>query len=124
MKEPLSILVVDDNPSITRTLADILEVLGYEVHVANSGIEALGILRDQPVELLLTDVKMPGMNGVELFLETKKTHPHLTTFIMTAYAADDLIMQGKTAGIKTVLTKPVDIESLLKLINTTVRISK
>jgi CheY-like chemotaxis protein len=124
MKEPLSILVVDDNPSITRTLADILEVLGYEVHVANSGIEALGILRNQHVELLLTDVKMPGMNGVELFLETKKTHPHLTTFIMTAYAADDLIMQGKTAGIKTVLTKPVDIESLLKLINTTVRISK
>ena len=55
------------------------------------------------------------MNGVELYRETKKTHPALTNILMTAYAADDIIQQGMAEGIKTVLTKPVDIDLLLSL---------
>jgi two-component system, NtrC family, response regulator HydG len=111
----LSILVVDDNPSMAKTLADILDVKGFEVHTAYSGAEALEILRNNSIDVLLTDVKMPDMNGVELYLETKKTRPALTTILMTAYAADEIIQQGMAEGIKTVLTKPVDIDFLLSL---------
>jgi CheY-like chemotaxis protein len=115
MSKPLSVLVVDDNPSMASILADILDVKGFEVHAANSGAEALEILRDHPVDILLTDVKMPDMNGVELYRGTRKPYPNLVTVLMTAYAADDIIQQGLTEGIKTVLSKPVNIDYLLVL---------
>ena len=122
MSDTLTILVVDDNPSMARSLGDILDIKGFEVQTAGSGAEALMILRDHPVDILLTDVKMPDMNGVVLYRETRKNHPSITTILMTAYAANDLIEQGMNEGIKTVLTKPVDIEFLLTLLSTYQRI--
>jgi CheY-like chemotaxis protein len=122
MNESLSILVVDDNPSIASILADILDVKGFEVHAANSGAEAIEILQDHPVDVMLTDVKMPDMNGVELYRATRKLYPNLTTVLMTAYAADDLIQQGLTEGIKTVLSKPVNIDYMLVLFDAYKRI--
>jgi CheY-like chemotaxis protein len=116
MSDSLSILVVDDNSSMARTLADVLDLKGFITFVASSGAEALEILRDHPVDVMVTDVIMPEMNGVALYHETKKTHPHLTTFLMTAYAADDLIQRGMADGIKTVLPKPLDIDLLLLLL--------
>jgi len=115
MRDTASILVVDDNPSMAKTLADIMSIKGFEVHAAYSGFEALAILQSRSVDILLTDVVMPDMNGVELYRETRKTHPKLTTILMTAYAADDIIRQGLAEGIKTVLTKPLDIDFLLVL---------
>jgi CheY-like chemotaxis protein len=117
MNESLSILVVDDNPSIASILADILDVKGFEVHAANSGAEAIEILQDHPV-----DVMLPDMNGVELYRATRKLYPNLTTVLMTAYAADDLIQQGLTEGIKTVLSKPVNIDYMLVLFDAHKRI--
>ena len=115
MNAQTHILIVDDNQPMTKTLADILVAKGYAVHATNSGAEALKILHDHSVDILLTDVRMPDMNGVELYRETRKTHPALTTFLMTAYAADDIIQEGMAEGIKTVLTKPLDIDLILAL---------
>jgi CheY-like chemotaxis protein len=115
MRDATTILVVDDNPSMTKTLADILAVKGFTVHAAFSGAEALEILRTQHIDILLTDVIMPDMNGVALYRQTRKTHPKLVTILMTAYAADEIIEQGLAEGIKTVLTKPLDIDFLLSL---------
>ena len=122
MSESLSILVVDDNPSMARVLADILELKGFEVYAAGSGAEALEVLQVNPVDILLTDVKMPEMNGLELYQETRKPYPNLTAVFMTAYAANDLIHQGMTEGIKMVLTKPVDINSLLVFLSAAKRL--
>jgi CheY-like chemotaxis protein len=113
MTESFSILVVDDNPSMALALRDVLEMKGIIAYAARSGQEALEILRAHPVDLLLTDVIMPEMNGLNLYRETKKTCPRLTTFFMTAYSADDLIQQGMREGIKTILNKPLDIDLLL-----------
>ena len=121
MNELLSILVVDDNPSMANILGDILDIKGFKVHAAYSGAEALVILQDHPIDILLTDVRMPDMNGVELYQETRKSHSNLTTFLMTAYAADDIIQKGMAEGIKTVLTKPVDIDFLLLLFSSVKR---
>jgi len=114
-------MYVNDNPSMARALADVLDAKGFEVYPVCSGAEALAILRDHPVDILLTDVIMPKMNGLALYRETQKTHPRLTTFFITAYAADDLIQQGMKEGIKTVLNKPVDIDLLLLLLRATRR---
>jgi len=116
MSEPTKILVVDDNPPMAKTLEDILAMKGYEVHTAHSGFEALEILRCQKVDIMLTDVIMPDMNGVDLYRETRKTHPRLITFLMTAYSADEIIQKGIAEGIKTVLTKPIDITLFLNLV--------
>jgi CheY-like chemotaxis protein len=115
MRDTASILVVDDNPSMAKTLADIMSVKGFEVHAAYSGLEALAILQHQTIDILLTDVVMPDMNGVELYRATRKIFPNITTILMTAYAADDIIHQGLAEGIKTVLTKPLDIDFMLTL---------
>ena len=122
MLASLSVLIVDDNASMASALADVLDAKGYQVYTANSGAAALAILRDNPVHVLLTDVIMPDMNGVELYRATRKTNPNLITLLMTAYAADDIIRQGMAEGIKTVLNKPVDIVVLLNLFSAYKRI--
>ena len=115
MSESFSILVVDDDPSMANTLTDILVVKGFEVHAAYCGAEALQILQEHPVDIMLTDVRMPDMNGVELYRATRKTHPNLRTFLMTAYAADEIIQKGMAEGIKTVFNKPMDINLLVSI---------
>jgi two-component system, response regulator YesN len=121
MSESVSILVVDDNQSMAKSLRDVLELKGYVVYAAGSGAEALEILCDHPVDIMVTDVIMAEMNGVALHRNARKTHPKLTTFLMTAYSADDLIQEGMREGIKTVLNKPVDIDLLLSLLSITGR---
>jgi CheY-like chemotaxis protein len=116
MSQSLSVLIVDDNPSMANTMADVLDAKGFNSYAACSGEEALAILRDHPVDILLTDVIMPGMSGLALFREARKTHPNLVTFFMTAYAADDLIQLGMKEGIKAVLNKPMDIEFLILML--------
>jgi len=113
-----SVLIVDDNPSMASALFDILKFEGFDPFLASSGAQALQILHDHPIDVLLTDVIMPEMDGVELYRRTRHDYPHLITILMTAYAADELIQQGMAEGIKTVLTKPVDIEFLVLLLNT------
>ena len=122
MGEQLHILIVDDNPDMADSLADILQVKGYDVHTTHSGAQALNILHDHPIDILLTDVKMPGMNGLELYRETRKAYPKLVTIFMTAYTADELIRQGMAEGVKIILDKPVDIGFLLALFSAEKRI--
>jgi CheY-like chemotaxis protein len=113
-----SVLIVDDNPAMANALHDILVLEGFTTFTASSGAKALQILAEDPVDVLITDVIMPEMDGVELYRRTRLAHPHLITILMTAYAADELIQQGMTEGIKTILTKPIDIDFLILLLNT------
>lgn len=116
MSRSTSILIVDDNPSMAKTTADILALKGYIVHTAHSGQEALEVLRREKIHLLLTDVIMPDMNGVELYLQGRRIAPALIAFLMTAYSADDIIQRGQAQGVKAILTKPLDLNLLLMLV--------
>jgi two-component system, NtrC family, response regulator len=115
--EIITILVVDDNQDMAAVMADILEANNFKVFTAHSGAAALKIMAESRVDILLTDIKMPEMNGLELHRDARKIYPRLITVFMTAYAADDLIQLGMAEGVKTVLTKPVDIKFLLLLFN-------
>jgi DNA-binding NtrC family response regulator len=123
MNTTLSLLVVDDNLSMAESLRDVLELKGFIAYGVNSGIDALTTLREHPVNVMLTDVIMPEMDGVALYRAAKKIYPKLTTILMTAYSADVLIQQGMKEGIKTVLNKPVDMELLVSLISAYKRIA-
>lgn len=113
LEQKLRILVVDDDRRMTHTIADILTLSGYEVSQAQSGPEALEMIRAQIFDCVLTDVKMPEMNGVELHRCLREIQPGLPVVLMTAYAADSLIRQGLDEGVVGVFDKPLNINQLL-----------
>jgi DNA-binding response OmpR family regulator len=113
MNPKLRILIVDDDKRMTRTLADILSMSGYEAVEANSGQDALEKVRTQVFECVLSDVKMPDMNGVDLHRLLHQVQPGLPVLLMTAYAADELIRQGLDDGVVGVFDKPLSMNHLL-----------
>lgn len=113
MTTKLTVLIVDDDRRMALTLADILELSGYRAMQAFSAKEAVDAMAREKPDCVLTDVRMPGMNGVELFREIRKTHADLPIVLMTAYASDTLIAQGLQQGALGLLTKPLEINHLL-----------
>ena len=113
MMRKLSILIVDDDRRMARTVGDILKVKGYQAETAFSGTEALERIKEAPFDCVLTDIKMPGINGVELYQAIKEIHPQLAVVLMTAYSSDALIEEGLKEGVLASLTKPLDINLLL-----------
>jgi two-component system response regulator HydG len=113
MNQKLKILIVDDDHRMTRTLSDILSMSGHTVAEAWSGAEALARINAESFDCVLTDVRMPGMNGVEFHRQLHLSHPGLPVVLMTAYAADEIIRQGLEEGVVGVFDKPLNINNLL-----------
>ena len=135
MTDALRILVVDDDQRMAKTLADILRVKGYEAETAHSGSGALekiastsftstqdrpsgseqsfGAAQDRPFDCVLSDIKMPEINGVELYRAIKAERPNLPVVLMTAYSSDSLVKEGLEEGVIAALSKPLDIGLLL-----------
>jgi two-component system response regulator HydG len=113
MNPKLRILIVDDDQRMTRTLVDILSLAGHEAVEAWSGPDALEKTRTQVFDCVLTDVKMPGMDGVEFHRQLHLVQPGLPVVLMTAYTADSLINQGLDEGVVGVFDKPLEINNLL-----------
>lgn len=116
MKKTLSILVVDDNPGMCVTLKDILEEENYQVVTASSGKEALAICAKQKFDLIMLDVRMPDLNGVQVFRELKNLAVESRVIMMSAYAVEDLKREALKEGAIAFLEKPLDVEFILKLI--------
>jgi two-component system response regulator HydG len=112
----MRILIVDDDPVMAMTLVDIIRVNGYDAVSVQTGDDALKQLAQERFDCVLTDIKMPGISGVELFQELKPIEPGLPVVFMTAYSASDLVEQGLDEGAIAILTKPVDIDLLLRLL--------
>jgi two-component system response regulator HydG len=113
MTEPLHILVVDDDYSMAKTLSDILRIKGYLPRIAHSGDEALRCVAEHAFDCVLSDIRMPGMDGVTLYREIKARWPNLPAVLMTAYSSDSLVQEGLQEGIVGIMDKPLDIERLL-----------
>ena len=118
MNTTANILVVDDDPIMIRLVSLMLEREGYVVYGATSGADALGLLSNQPIDIMLTDYSMPQMNGVELIRETQKTNPNLIIYVLTAYSADYLGRNGSVEGVQEVLSKPLEIQPFLAMLET------
>ena len=113
MKDKLHILIIDDDRDMTHTLSDILSLSGHESVAAVSGAQGLEKSREQRFDCVLTDVRMPGMDGVEFHRQLHQSLPGLPVVLMTAFAADEVIRQGLDEGVVGVLDKPLDIHHLL-----------
>lgn len=115
--EAPSILLVDDDIDTCRNVSDILVDLGFQVDVAHDGPSALDLARDRAYDVALLDLKMPGMDGLTLYRRLKTTHPGTVALLVTAYASDDTAAEALSAGAWRVMRKPVDMPSLLTLID-------
>ena len=113
MIDKLHILIVDDDHRMAKTLKDILTIKGHEAETAHSGPEALEKIAKGHFDCVLTDIKMPEMNGVELYKVIKEAQPDIPVVLITAYSTDTLVEEGLDAGAIAALTKPLDIEVLL-----------
>ena len=115
-----TVLVVDDDPDVSRSVREILEDEGCKVLVSNSGSEALSALDCQSVDLVLSDVVMPDMDGYQLFRTLQTTRPDLPIVLMTAYYYDkDHVLKRSAAnGLKDVIfKKPIKPSRLIELID-------
>ena len=110
------ILIVDDDRGFLETLKSVLELKGYEVVAAFSGHEALATARESGFDYLLMDIRMPGINGVDTWLEPKKILPDTPAIFMTAYSASELVQKAKDNGALEVFAKPLEMEKLLTLL--------
>mgnify|MGYP001385471512 CR=1 FL=1 len=117
MIQDLRILIVDDDRRMTRTLADILSLSGYEAVEAYSGYDALAKIRNMLFDCVITDIRMPGMNGIELHQQMRRAQPGLPVLLMTAYAATELIHQSLDDGVVGVFDKPLDVNQLLAFLS-------
>ncbi len=118
------VLLVDDEAEFASTLAERLNLRGFEVSVASSGNEALEFFRDAEVEVVIIDVMMPGMNGMELLRRVKDTKPWTEALLLTGKGATRDGIEGMKLGAFDYLSKPVDIEYLVEKINSAAKKSR
>ena len=113
MKKPLPILVVEDDPDLREALSDTLTLSRYRVHTAVDGENAIALLREHAVGLVITDVQMPNMNGITLLHEIKSRWPHLPVLLMTAYGVISQAVEAMREGACNYMVKPFDVSDLL-----------
>jgi CheY-like chemotaxis protein len=108
------VLIVEDEKTVHLTLLDGLRKYEKEFRVltAENGIIARQVLEQVPVDLIVTDLKMPGMDGFELLALIRKNHPYIPVIVMTAFGNPDLEKWLQSVGIFAYLEKPVDFTEL------------
>jgi CheY-like chemotaxis protein len=113
MKSGIRILVLDDNVDVALGLAEILELHDYVVTVVHDGKSAVSAFNKDNIDMGLFDVRMPGMNGVEAFIEIRRRNPKATVLLMSGYADDEIIEKALKNGALGLLAKPFEPDELL-----------
>jgi DNA-binding NtrC family response regulator len=117
----LSVLLVDDRQEFASALGERLMLHGMEVETANNGEDALGILKEKKVDVIVLDVIMPGMGGLELLGRIKTTHPDIQVILLTGHGSTKEGIEGMRLGAFDFLMKPVDLEELIAKMKTAVQ---
>ncbi len=112
-----TILIVDDEPNYLVVLSELLRDEGFEVFTAPGGKEALDIVKEVDLDLVITDMQMPGMDGMQLLQEIKKIYKDMPIVIITAYAEVDKAVAAMQAGAFSYLAKPFSNAELIVTIN-------
>jgi len=112
-----SILIVDDEPDILQSLLGLLR-REFELFTATSGEEALAILKKHPIQVVMTDQRMPGMTGVELMRQVRVDYPDSIRIVFTGYADIKAVVEAiNTGGLYRYITKPWDPDNLIELLH-------
>ncbi|ETR72696.1 MAG: hypothetical protein OMM_07378 [Candidatus Magnetoglobus multicellularis str. Araruama] len=112
-----SILIVDDEPSIVQSLKGILSDEGFAVLSASNGYEALKVIEKESPDLVLLDVWMPGIDGIETLKEIKKDNQHIQVIIITGHGTIDTAVKATKLGAYDFIEKPLSIDKVIVTIN-------
>lgn len=115
-REAGRVLIVDDEKNMRKTLADILRGEGYHVDVAATGEEAIELCSKENYDVVLMDVRMPGIDGVEAFRRIRRHREGVRVILMSAYGVDDLKRTALDEGAIAFLSKPLHVEQAIDLI--------
>jgi DNA-binding response OmpR family regulator len=110
------VLLVDDEEEYVRALAERLELRSFDVRVALNGEQALGKLQDQEPDFVVLDLKMPGMDGMEVLRRVRKHHPRVAVVMVTGHGSDKDRDEALRLGARAYLQKPVQIDQLVRVI--------
>ncbi len=110
----LKLLVVDDDKDFGDSLAEALEMFGHRVDIAITGEAGVAAAKGNDYDVILMDIALPGLNGVESLIAIRESHPETRCFLLTGYSADDLEARAIEAGVIEVLTKPLDPDELAR----------
>ncbi len=111
-----NVLVVDDDRGIRFTLEGIIDDEGYMVKGAEDGYQAIELVKETNFQWVFMDIRMPGINGVETFLEIKKISPESRVVMMTGFSVEELVKQALDEGVFAVLYKPLPVEQVLDIL--------
>jgi CheY-like chemotaxis protein len=112
--EGLKVLLVDDEVEFVSTLAERLRIRGIEAVIANSGVEALESIAATLPDVVVLDVMMPGMGGIEVLREIKKDHPNIPVILLTGIGSTGEATEGMRQGAFDYLMKPLQLPKLLE----------
>lgn len=118
------ILIVDDEKQMVRTLTDIVRLHGWEADSAYSGETAVDAVGKQDYSVVLMDVRMAGITGVEALKEMKAIRPGIRVILMTAYTATEILAEAEREGALRILSKPVALPGLLEVLEQATRESR
>ncbi len=110
--ETAQLLVVDDQPGVLRMICEVLRESGYQVDQATNGNQALSLVRKKKYHLVILDVRMPGLSGIETLREMRKIDPGVPVILMTAYEELDDMEEANRLGVVNYLRKPFDLNEL------------
>ncbi|KMY51979.1 response regulator [Peribacillus loiseleuriae] len=110
------VLIVDDQFGIRILLNEVLHKEGYDTFQAANGVQALDIVTNHSPDLVLLDMKIPGMDGIEILKRMKQLDADIRVIIMTAYGELDMIQEAKNLGAITHFAKPFDIDDIRKAV--------
>lgn len=115
--EPVNLMLVDDEEKIISTMKRLLEKRGYNVLTAISGDEALKLLEEHTVHVVILDVKMPGKDGIRTLKEIKKRHTLVEVIMLTGHGSVETALDGMKSGAYDYLTKPAGIDVIIGKVN-------
>lgn len=118
------LLIVDDDNQMVRTLVDVVRLHGWEADGANSGETAVNAVREHDYAVVLMDVRMTGINGLEAFKAMKALRPGIRVILMTAYAATEILEEAEREGALRILPKPVALSGLIESLEEATRESR
>ena len=110
------ILVIEDDDEMRSLLEDFLREEGYETDSANSGSEAFGKLAWESFDLVITDIRMPGVTGLDILSAVKQFQPNMPVIVITAFGGEEVYRRSVTRGADGYLEKPIHLHRLKTLI--------
>ncbi|WP_195576402.1 response regulator [Paenibacillus sp. 1001270B_150601_E10] len=122
--ENKKVLIVDDQNGIRVLLMEVFSGEGYEAYQASNGKEALELVQQVTPDIVLLDMKIPGMDGLEILKQIKQMKPNMNVIMMTAYGELDMIKEATELGALMHFTKPFDIDEMRVAVNMTLDGSK